>query len=144
MRCRARVAPLGAASHNPSLPPPYPDSAGKQEREGRPTADGARGGTQGWALSLPSVRFVLAPGCAAKAMAKGGAATVLTVLAAAALPPLEHPAKNDESLSLLVVGDWCCKGECNPFRVAQQAVVDLGSMNHRDRTEDFTQQTNLT
>ena len=43
-------------------------------------------------------------------MAKGGAATVLTVLAAATLPRLEHPAKNDGSLSLLVVGDWGRKG----------------------------------
>ncbi|CAD6252921.1 unnamed protein product [Miscanthus lutarioriparius] len=53
-------------------------------------------------------------------MAKGGIATVLTVLAAATLPRLEHPAKNDGSLSLLVVRDWGRKGECNPFRIAQQ------------------------
>ena len=46
-------------------------------------------------------------------MAKGRTATLLAVLAAAALPRLEHPAKNDGSLSLLVVGDWGRKGECN-------------------------------
>jgi len=62
-------------------------------------------------------------------MAKGGAATVLAVLAAAALPRLEHPAKNDGSLSLLVVGDWGRKGECNQFRVAEQVTsmfISLG------------------
>lgn len=65
-------------------------------------------------------------------MAKGGAATVVGVLAAAALllclcdpaaaalPRLEHPAKNDGSLSLLVVGDWGRKGACNQSRVAEQ------------------------
>jgi len=62
-------------------------------------------------------------------MAKGGIATVLTVLAAATLPRLEHPAKNDGSLSLLVVRDWGRKGECNPFRIAQQVTsmfISLG------------------
>jgi tartrate-resistant acid phosphatase type 5 len=64
-------------------------------------------------------------------MVKGGAATVLAVLAAAtllclrdpaaaALPRLEHPAKNDESPSLLVVRDWGRKGECNQYQVAEQ------------------------
>jgi len=62
-------------------------------------------------------------------MAKGGAATVLAVLAAVALPQLEHPAKNDWSLSLLVVGDWGRKGECNQFWVAEQVTsmfISLG------------------
>jgi hypothetical protein len=64
-------------------------------------------------------------------MAKGSAATVLAVLAAAALlclcdpaaaalPRLEHPAKNDGSLCLRVVGDWGRKGACNQSRVAEQ------------------------
>jgi hypothetical protein len=44
---------------------------------------------------------------------EGRRCTVLAVLAAAALPWLEHLAKNDESLSLLVFGDWGRKGECN-------------------------------
>ena len=78
----------------------------------------------------PPVRAVCScSGCAAKAMAKGGAATVLAVLAAAALPRLEHPAKNDGSLSLLVVGDWGHKGECNQFWVAEQVAsmfISLG------------------
>ena len=68
-------------------------------------------------------------GCAATAMAKGGIATVLTVLAAATLPRLEHPAKNDGSLSLLIVGGWGHKGECNQFQVAEQVTsmfISLG------------------
>jgi len=62
-------------------------------------------------------------------MAKGGAATVLAVLAAAALPWLEHPAKNDRLLSLLIVKDWGRKGKCNQFRVAEQVTsmfISLG------------------
>jgi tartrate-resistant acid phosphatase type 5 len=59
-------------------------------------------------------------------MAKGGAAMGLALLAAllcaaaAALPRLEHPAKTDGSLSLLVVGDWGRKGMYNQSRVAEQ------------------------
>ena len=70
-------------------------------------------------------------GCAAKAMAKGGAATVLAVLAAAALPWLEHPAKNDGSLSLLVVGDWGRKGACNQSRVTEQVRSTFGHVRLR-------------
>ncbi|KAL6596026.1 hypothetical protein ACP70R_047390 [Stipagrostis hirtigluma subsp. patula] len=40
--------------------------------------------------------------------------------AAAELPRLEHPAKNDGSLSLLVVGDWGRRGTHNQSRVADQ------------------------
>jgi len=56
-------------------------------------------------------------------------AVVLTVLAVAALgcapaaaelPLVEHPAKNDGSLSLLVIGDWGRKGAYNQSKVAQQ------------------------
>ncbi|KXG39805.1 hypothetical protein SORBI_3001G442100 [Sorghum bicolor] len=50
-------------------------------------------------------------------MAKGGAATVIL---AVVLLCLCHPAKNDGSLSLLVVGDWGRKGACNQSRVAEQ------------------------
>ena len=39
---------------------------------------------------------------------------------AAELPRLEHPANNDGSLKLLVVGDWGRKGACNQSRVAEQ------------------------
>ncbi|CAL4938464.1 unnamed protein product [Urochloa decumbens] len=64
-------------------------------------------------------------------MAKGGAAMALAILAAAALlcdcdtaaaalPLLDHPAKSDGSLSLLVVGDWGRKGAYNQSRVAEQ------------------------
>uniref|UniRef100_A0A0D9VRP7 Purple acid phosphatase n=1 Tax=Leersia perrieri TaxID=77586 RepID=A0A0D9VRP7_9ORYZ len=51
-------------------------------------------------------------------------AAVLAMLAATAtaagLVRVEHPAKNDGSLSLLVVGDWGRKGEYNQSRVAEQ------------------------
>ncbi|KAM0908618.1 hypothetical protein ACQ4PT_015318 [Festuca glaucescens] len=40
--------------------------------------------------------------------------------AAAELERVEHPAKNDGSLSLLVVGDWGRKGAYNQSRVADQ------------------------
>jgi tartrate-resistant acid phosphatase type 5 len=53
-------------------------------------------------------------------MAKGGAATVIL---AVVLLCLCHPAKNDGSLSLLVVGDWGRKGACNQSRVAEQVMV---------------------
>ncbi|KAJ1298060.1 hypothetical protein BS78_01G424300 [Paspalum vaginatum] len=63
-------------------------------------------------------------------MARGGSAAVavgallamllLCAPAAAELPRLEHPAKNDGSLSLLVVGDWGRKGSYNQSRVADQ------------------------
>jgi tartrate-resistant acid phosphatase type 5 len=64
-------------------------------------------------------------------MAKGSdamaAAAALTLLAAALCAPaaaeltrMEHPAKNDGSLSLLVVGDWGRKGTYNQSRVAEQ------------------------
>lgn len=41
-------------------------------------------------------------------------------VAAAELTRVEHPAKNDGSLSLLVVGDWGRKGNYNQSRVAEQ------------------------
>ncbi|XP_066354382.1 purple acid phosphatase 4-like [Miscanthus floridulus] len=47
-------------------------------------------------------------------------ASLLCAPAAAELVRLEHPAKNDGSLSLLVVGDWGRKGTYNQSRVAQQ------------------------
>ncbi|TVU47791.1 hypothetical protein EJB05_07400 [Eragrostis curvula] len=64
-------------------------------------------------------------------MAKDSAAVaeVLTVLAVAALlcapaiaelTRLEHPAKDDGTVSLLVVGDWGRKGTFNQSRVAEQ------------------------
>jgi tartrate-resistant acid phosphatase type 5 len=40
--------------------------------------------------------------------------------AAAELERLEHPAKNDGSLSLLVVGDWGRNGTYNQTMVAEQ------------------------
>jgi hypothetical protein len=40
--------------------------------------------------------------------------------AAAELERVEHPAKNDGSLSLLVIGDWGRKGTYNQSRVAEQ------------------------
>uniref|UniRef100_A0A453IJE7 Calcineurin-like phosphoesterase domain-containing protein n=1 Tax=Aegilops tauschii subsp. strangulata TaxID=200361 RepID=A0A453IJE7_AEGTS len=40
--------------------------------------------------------------------------------AAAELPLVEHPAKNDGSLSLLVIGDWGRNGTYNQSRVADQ------------------------
>jgi tartrate-resistant acid phosphatase type 5 len=50
---------------------------------------------------------------------EGQRCTVLAVLAAAALPRLEHLAKNNGTLSLLVFGDWGRKGECNQSQVAK-------------------------
>ncbi|GJN08519.1 hypothetical protein PR202_ga26451 [Eleusine coracana subsp. coracana] len=47
-------------------------------------------------------------------------AAVLCAPAAAELTRLEHPAKNDGSLSLLVIGDWGRKGAYNQSRVAEQ------------------------
>ena len=73
-------------------------------------------------------------------MANGGAAMAATLallaaaalccgMAAAALPRVEHPARNDGTLSLLVVGDWGRKGTYNQSRVAEQVrnirVTDL-------------------
>ena len=43
--------------------------------------------------------------------------------AAAELVRLEHLAKNDGSLSLLVVGDWGRKGTYNQSRVAHQVTT---------------------
>ncbi|CAL4913479.1 unnamed protein product [Urochloa decumbens] len=58
------------------------------------------------------------------AMAAAGVLAVAALLlcspAAAELTRLEHPAKNDGSLSLLVVGDWGRKGTYNQSRVAEQ------------------------
>lgn len=60
-------------------------------------------------------------------------AVVLAVLAVAALrcapaaaelPLVEHPAKNDGSLSLLVIGDWGRKGTYNQSKVADQVNYD--------------------
>lgn len=48
---------------------------------------------------------------------------LLCAPAAAELVRLEHPAKNDGSLSLLVVGDWGRKGAYNQSRVAEQVTV---------------------
>jgi hypothetical protein len=49
------------------------------------------------------------------------AAALLCPPAAAELPRLEHAsAKNDGSLSILVVGDWGRKGTYNQSRVAEQ------------------------
>lgn len=55
------------------------------------------------------------------------AAAVVLVVALLCAPPaaaelarLEHPAKNDGSLSVLVVGDWGRKGTYNQSRVAEQ------------------------
>ena len=42
---------------------------------------------------------------------------------AAELPRLEHPANNDGSLKLLVVGDWGRKGTHNQSRVAEQVTA---------------------
>jgi len=65
-------------------------------------------------------------------MANGGAAMAATLallaavaalccgMAAAALPRVEHPARNDGTLSLLVVGDWGRGGTHNQSRVAEQ------------------------
>nr|CAB3496539.1 unnamed protein product [Digitaria exilis] len=62
-------------------------------------------------------------------MAKGSAAMAAAVVvlvallcapAAGELERLEHPAKNDGSLSVLVVGDWGRKGTYNQSRVAEQ------------------------
>ncbi|KAF7054740.1 hypothetical protein CFC21_062367 [Triticum aestivum] len=62
-------------------------------------------------------------------MARSSMAAVLAVLAVAALrcapaaaelPLVEHPAKNDGSLSLLVIGDWGRNGTYNQSRVADQ------------------------
>ena len=65
-------------------------------------------------------------------MANGGAAMAETLallaavaslccgMAAAALPRVEHPARNDGTLSLLVVGDWGRGGTHNQTRVAEQ------------------------
>jgi tartrate-resistant acid phosphatase type 5 len=50
-------------------------------------------------------------------------APLLCAPAAAELVRLEHPAKNDGSLSLLVVGDWGRKGTYNQSRVAQQVTT---------------------
>ena len=50
-------------------------------------------------------------------------ASLLCAPAAAELVRLEHPAKNDGSLSLLVVGDWGRKGTYNQSRVAQQVTT---------------------
>lgn len=51
------------------------------------------------------------------------AAPLLCAPAAAELVRLEHAAKNDGSLSLLVVGDWGRKGTYNQSRVAQQVTA---------------------
>ncbi|KAG8096860.1 hypothetical protein GUJ93_ZPchr0013g36374 [Zizania palustris] len=55
---------------------------------------------------------------------RSAGAAVLALLAAAAaaggLVRVEHPAKSDGSLSLLVVGDWGRKGMYNQSRVAEQ------------------------
>ena len=50
-------------------------------------------------------------------------ASLLCAPAAAELVRLEHPAKNDGSLSLLVVGDWGRKGTYNQSRVAHQVTT---------------------
>ena len=47
-------------------------------------------------------------------------ATLRCAPAAAELERLEHPAKNDGSLSLLVIGDWGRKGTYNQTMVAEQ------------------------
>jgi hypothetical protein len=70
-------------------------------------------------------------------MANGGAAMAATLallaavaalccgMAAAALPRVEHPARNDGTLSLLVVGDWGRGGTHNQSRVAEQVTCCL-------------------
>jgi tartrate-resistant acid phosphatase type 5 len=50
-------------------------------------------------------------------------ASLLCAPAAAGLVRMEHPAKNDGSLSLLVVGDWGRKGTYNQSRVAYQVTT---------------------
>jgi len=74
----------------------------------------------------------MAKGSAAMAAAAAAVlalAALLCAPAAAELARLEHPAKNDGSLSLLVVGDWGRKGTYNQSRVAEQVrnirVTDL-------------------
>ena len=47
-------------------------------------------------------------------------ATLRCAPAAAELERLEHPAKDDGSLSLLVIGDWGRKGTFNQSMVADQ------------------------
>jgi hypothetical protein len=42
---------------------------------------------------------------------------------AAELPRLDHPARSDGSLKLLVVGDWGRKGTHNQSRVADQVTA---------------------
>ncbi|XP_062216264.1 purple acid phosphatase 3-like isoform X2 [Phragmites australis] len=54
------------------------------------------------------------------ALALLAVAALLCAPAAAELARLENPAKNDGSLSLLVVGDWGRKGTYNQSRVADQ------------------------
>jgi tartrate-resistant acid phosphatase type 5 len=58
------------------------------------------------------------------------AAALLCAPAAAELPRIQHAsAKNDGSLSLLVVGDWGRKGTHNQSRVADQ--VRTSQQRHR-------------
>jgi tartrate-resistant acid phosphatase type 5 len=56
----------------------------------------------------------------AAALALLAAAALCCGTAAAALPRLEHPARNDGTLSLLVVGDWGRGGTHNQSLVAEQ------------------------
>lgn len=67
---------------------------------------------------------------AAKVVAILAVAALLCAPAAAELPRLEHPAKDDGTLSLLVIGDWGRKGTYNQSRVAEQ--VTARSFCHPD------------
>ncbi|KAL6596028.1 hypothetical protein ACP70R_047392 [Stipagrostis hirtigluma subsp. patula] len=63
---------------------------------------------------------------AAVALVAAMAALLCAPAAAAGLARLEHPAKDDGTLSLLVVGDWGRNGTYNQSRVAEQGKGDDG------------------
>jgi tartrate-resistant acid phosphatase type 5 len=48
--------------------------------------------------------------------------SVLVSVALSDLTRIEHPLKNDESLALLVIGDWGRKGNYNQSLVAEQVL----------------------
>jgi tartrate-resistant acid phosphatase type 5 len=70
-------------------------------------------------VSLAMARRSSSRACAAMATAAVFALLAATATASG-LVRVEHPAKSDGSLSLLVVGDWGRKGTYNQSRVAEQ------------------------